>query len=76
MSDPNLIPEPIDDAIARGDSTVHYAAINGRENGPYDMWGFQVMRDGVSFPASSIRVDGTTMIAMFPIVLQAGDSIL
>jgi hypothetical protein len=72
----DLSPEPIAEAIERGDRTLHFACANGRENGPYDLDGFAIMREGARLiPPMGLRVDGQSIVATFASPLQAGDEV-
>ena len=72
----DLSPEPIAEAIARGDRTLHFACANGRENGPYDLDGFAVLREGARLiTPMGIRVDGQSIVATFAAPLESGDEV-
>lgn len=75
MADPDLMPEAIATAIQRGDSTLHFACLGGRENGPYDLDGFAIQRGPDRISPIRIAVDGQTIIATFADPLQAGDEV-
>ena len=72
---PELSPEPIADAIARGDSALRFACSGGRENGPYDLDGFAIERGDERISPIRIAVDGQTIIATFADPLQPGDEV-
>jgi len=71
----DLIPETMAIARGRGDSTLRFACQNGRENGPYDLDDFSIMRRGDRIPPMRIAVDGKTIIATFPGPLEFGDTL-
>jgi hypothetical protein len=72
----DLNPEPIETAIARGDSTLRFGCENGRENGPYDLDAFSIMRGAQRIPPVAIRVDGQLIVATFAAPLEDGDQLM
>lgn len=72
---PDLVPETIALARGRGDATLHFACHNGRENGPYDLDGFSIMRGGARVAPVRISVEGQEIVATFAAPLQAGDTL-
>lgn len=71
----DLTPEPIAEAVDRGDRTIRFACSNGRENGPYDLDGFAIRRDDETIPPLGLRVDGQVIIATFADPIQPGDEV-
>lgn len=71
----DLTPEPIADATARGDGTLHFACSNGRENGPYDLDGFALDRGGERISPLGIRVEGQMIVATFADPIQPDDQV-
>lgn len=72
----DLNPESIELARGRGDSTLRFACNNGRENGPYDLDDFSIMRGAQRIPPVSIRVEGQMIVATFAAPLEAGDQLM
>lgn len=72
----DLIPESMATARGRGDSTIRFACNNGRENGPYDLDDFSIMRAGERIPPIRIAVEGKTIVATFAAPLEVGDVVI
>lgn len=70
-----LTPEPIADAIERGDGTIRFAADAGEENGPYDAARYRLIRGDDEIPGQTMRVEGQSIWVGFGQPIVEGDQV-